>query len=242
MLKKIGFFHFGSEDRKRPLESLTASMKEAGGKPHLRESLIVLPEAFNIGVKYEPNSGPCDFDPNIKCCLQGLAADFEVAFVAGLIIKRPWCLGRPYNSAYFISAARSRLLSRKTRDDKTGIYRPSTVVRDLPVMVGEAAIAALVCMDAAECEKRPAVSRERHAALCEKVSELDKACQILCVPANIRYLSTELIAGKWSAFQFVLANGCCLSGAPPSVIGIKGKVPMSFQEQTNKVVVCPLEA
>jgi hypothetical protein len=52
MPKKVGFFHFGSDERTMPDRLLERAMEEAGGTPCLRQSIIVLPEAFNIGVKY----------------------------------------------------------------------------------------------------------------------------------------------------------------------------------------------
>ena len=48
MLGRIGCFHFG-KDHDKPIEALSKSLDEAG---NVSQSLIVLPEAFNIRKRY----------------------------------------------------------------------------------------------------------------------------------------------------------------------------------------------
>jgi predicted amidohydrolase len=260
--KKIGFFHFGSDERKAPDGLLEKAMEEAGGAPCLRESLIVLPEAFNVGVKYErdPDASP-NFSAGVKGRLGEIAAKFECAFVAGLIVdgsggalvSRISSAMRPRSTAWFISAAGSEQLSEKKGNDGTDFYHPSPVADDVvdsPLSLGtdRTTVSALICMDADVWEDGKASRRE---ALLKKVKKLGASCPILCVPANSRRYSTVEIAESWAkeGFHVVVANGCCLSeagpmqaGYRPSVIRIKGKAAVPFQAPTNLVMVRPLDA
>jgi predicted amidohydrolase len=256
MPKKLGVFHFGSDDRKMPDRLLEGSIEEAGGKAYVCQSVIILPEAFNIGVKYEKNDDPDvkpDFNPDIIDRLKALAARFECAFVAGLVVDPPeffrmrsvTSLDLPSSAAYLVSATCSKVLSLKAGEDQMAgvVYRKSTAV-DSPVAFDQATVSALICMDADTDGK----SHKRHKVLRQKVKELGGSCPILCVPANTSYLSTGGLATGWVDFHFALANGCCLPNAKPncagyypSVIKIMGKEPESFQDKTNKVIVLPLE-
>jgi predicted amidohydrolase len=241
MLTKIGFFHYGREERTQPLRSLRISLK-AAGKDYVKDSLIVLPEAFNIKTKYQKGTGPHDTDPKIKDDLQKLAADFELTFVAGLIIREAGERTRPYNSAYLISPDSCPLLSRKMETDTTGdkIYERCTKACDAPVRYEQTSLAALICIDATS-------GRQRHQELRTRIAQLGTGCPILCVPAYTQYLDTPGIAADWSDMHFILANGCPLphrtqsmAGYHPSVIRIKGRDQLTFQGRENKVIVSPL--
>jgi hypothetical protein len=254
--KKIGLFHFGSDERRPPCVLLEKSMEDAGGLACLRESIIVLPEAFNIGVKYDQNSDPkdFDFDPGVRCRLMAIAARFECAFVAGLIVRTSESIYPPNNSAYFISGAFYCELSVKTEADQmvdSGAYTASTHVRDSPLELGNTTVSALICLDAYEAPK-PHLSSvtncERHEALRGNVAKIGASSNLLCIPANGE-ISGIAISRNWPDFHLILANGCCLPPRQrgcadyfPSVVSVRGKEPVEFQEKMNKVIVCSLEA
>lgn len=238
MLKNIGVFHFCSEDRTQPLESLRISIQEAGGKAALKDSLVVLPEAFNILTKYESSSGTSDTDPIVISRLKDLAEEFELAFVAGLIVKEPTAPGLAPSSAYIIHSSCCALLSRKMgRDDMADVaYAPVTDGHDCPVILGQACIAALICMDATALPSLQTNNRARHAALRDRMAKLGSTCPIFCVPAYTKYFSTTGIATEWPDFHFVLANGfpgSSQNNGHPSVIWIKGRDAESFQQPTK---------
>jgi len=261
--RKVGFFHFGSDNRKMPDQLLEKAMEEAGGWPCLRESLIVLPEAFNIGVNYakgcDPGSKP-DFSPGIKGRLGEIAGRFECAFVAGLIVdgaERVPLSGapsavRPPSAAYFISASSCKRLSLKKGDDKTGFYVPSDEVVDSPFAFDQGTVSALICMDAVVGGVDPALA-ERQEKMRATVERLGGSCHIFCAPVNTDQYGTLGIAEAWGRAGFhvvVVANGRCglhgvgplQPGYFPSVIWIKGGDPLPFLARTNIVIVRPLDA
>jgi hypothetical protein len=56
MLTQLGFFHFANSDKSQPLGSLEESISvklTREGQDGLRNSLVVLPEAFNLKGEYE---------------------------------------------------------------------------------------------------------------------------------------------------------------------------------------------
>ena len=55
MLQKIVFFHFANPEISQPLASLKARLDERG-KGDLKDSLVVLPEAFNLKGEYTPRT------------------------------------------------------------------------------------------------------------------------------------------------------------------------------------------
>jgi hypothetical protein len=101
MFEKIGFFHFG-RDWRNPIEALQSKLESTRRAEDVANSLIVLPEAFNIGKGFW-EQGDCNYDASVLAHLGAIAVDFQVAFVAGLSTydDRP-ASGSPYNSAYLI--------------------------------------------------------------------------------------------------------------------------------------------
>jgi hypothetical protein len=157
MLQKIGFFLFANPDKSQPLASLKARLNERG-KGDLKDSLVVLPEAFNLTGEYTPRAG-YDVEPRVKIkhSLTQLAKQFDMVFVVGLIDNdEPDGPTPPYSSAYLITSTCCCCLSRKTgRDDLADcpgdqrLYQAFPQELDTPSADGEnACIAGLLCMDA----------------------------------------------------------------------------------------------
>jgi len=83
----------------------------------IANSLIVLPEAFNID-EYDSRSPAVPAD-EFLAALRLLAEEHQIAFVAGILDGRR-------NSAYIIDAKLPHLMCHKVGDDRTGIYDPCT--------------------------------------------------------------------------------------------------------------------
>jgi hypothetical protein len=61
-IKKIGFFHFGSVEKNDPIRSFEVELQKEPG-PQWRDSLIVLPEAFNVLKGYYSMGREPELDP-----------------------------------------------------------------------------------------------------------------------------------------------------------------------------------
>jgi hypothetical protein len=147
MLQKIGFFHFANPDKSQPLASVKARLDERG-KDDLKDSLVVLPEAFNLKGEYT-RTRRTDYvvEPSakVKHSLTQLAKQFDMVFVVGLIDNdEPDRPDPPYSSAYLITSTCCCCLSRKIgRDDLADchhdqrLYQPFPRELDTPSAWGE---------------------------------------------------------------------------------------------------------
>ncbi len=121
--RKRGFFHF-VQNHADPLGELRRSLDREKAKESIEDSLIVLPEAFNIRKYYKAN-GDSDHDPRVLTDIQLIAGEFQVAFVVGVIISEEGGPNPPYSSAWLVDSDGSRLICRKKwRDGTTGEYTP----------------------------------------------------------------------------------------------------------------------
>jgi predicted amidohydrolase len=147
MLKKVGFFHFGA-DHSTPKAALECALEAAGD---VHGGLIVLPEAFNIAVPYR-GQGERNFERAVLGELRGLAQRFNVAFVAGLVVKENSEPAPPYSAAYFIESTVATLMCYKIgADDMAGInYTACRTQADFnnPILYHGVRIGALICVDA----------------------------------------------------------------------------------------------
>lgn len=182
-ITKIGFYNPAGPAE--PMATLAATLEER--RKELSGSLLVLPEAFNIGTCYSPQASIQD-DPLVLCKLQGLCSDFDICVVAGLIIRGPIDRGlaHPYNSSYLIDGSGGSLLCHKMLKDNQGPYEPcsdgcdghnATAYRNI-------ALCSLICMDAydATCQ----ASQQRHQELAKKMDDLKGSeYRVMCVPAYI---------------------------------------------------------
>jgi len=156
MLHKIGFFHFGSghDKPKEVLESALADVqsdeRRLPGTLDPTNSLIVLPEAFNIGRAYRAE-GAANFNRSILEGLQCLAARFQVGFVAGLIIHDEGGPSPPYSAAYLIDGSGCEVMGYKVgADDMAGKnYTPFRGAPDTknPILYKGIPVGALICVD-----------------------------------------------------------------------------------------------
>lgn len=207
-LKRIGVFHFVSRDRSDPIKSLSAALNDARAKSDLSNSLIVLPEAFNLGRDYDSRDGRGVL-PGISSQLRALASQFDVAFVAGLLIHGASCWRLPLSAAFLIDGDGCQLLAYKRGDDGSGHYRPHPDGFDQPWPYKGFCVAALVCMDSTRGSGNPqkdAYTVTHHKRLREKIAQSRAEQTILCVPAHMKESDGEGIAEYWRSYHFLLAN------------------------------------
>jgi predicted amidohydrolase len=251
MLQKIGCFHFGNPDKSRPLLSLENSIKArlaAQGEDDLRDSLIVLPEAFNLRGEYESRDR-YEVDPAtaIKHRLGQLGKLFGIVFVVGLIDNDEALGPTPPLSSVYLSTSTCccRLCHKAGKDDMAqdadggALYQPSLEPADAPFLHEQTTwIAGLLCMDAVthpNPNQPYADNRERHNKLKARMAKLG-AETILCVPARMRALGTKEIEREWPQMHFALANSCRPTDSRhhPSVIRLKDQNRVMFPEDEFK--------
>lgn len=228
---KIGFFHFGSGDQSDPVGSLRASLLEASRTARLDESLVVLPEAFNIKNGYLKGR----FDPSISwSSLKAISLEFKVGLVAGLIVRwRRWSSWR-YSCSYLIDGDVCKRLSCKMSDDRLGHYTASPN-RDSPCLHRGVFIGSLICMDATGINEN--YPNERHNALLGRFNSSEATRKVLCVPAHFTEYDTLGVAKHWSSLvPIVIANSYAHQ---PSVIRISTDETSCITGFQNSVCTAP---
>lgn len=216
--RKLGFFRFVS-DYNKPVASVKTAMTVPGD---ISGSLIVLPEAFNIGKYYGEPGGDCDHSPRILDQLQTVAGSFDVTFVAGLIVEEPGGPRPPFSSAYLIDGAGRTLVCRKHGDDRSDIspptaenvrlrlnapitnrcpnYTPFETLPDVrnPIQYRDLSIAAMICMDCND---------ERVSGSVREGFSKQAGPKIVCIPVCMnKDFGDEAIAGMWPQNHVILAN------------------------------------
>jgi predicted amidohydrolase len=233
MISKIGFFHFGA-NYADPIGELGAELALAHRDAAISESLIVLPEAFNIRKDYREILPRCDTNPAIIFELQTLSKQFKVAFVAGLIVDDAHHVVPPYSAAYLIDATRSKVVCYKQCSDKMACrnYSPCAEECDLhnPTEYKGVSVGVLICMDAFTQSE----GRERRARLKQV------AAKIVCVPSNFyqarHNVDVPAMSRQWPGALVVLANSNA-SGIGSLIVDGDGKEVASWPGPSNKIKV-----
>jgi hypothetical protein len=243
VIEKIGFFHFGS-NHGDPIGSLRSALNAR--KKDVPESLIVLPEAFNIGQDYWAPSGAQQSDPRIRDCLQRICNEFNMSVVAGLIIDT-FEDSKIYSAAYLINSVSEpvRLCVKQGNDGRgygekaypgyTPYYTPSLDDRYNPTLYLNLCITTLICMDAFPD------SRKRHKQLQEKLGGDKCAYHVVCIPAHIKNGGRDGIAENWRNSYVVCANSnvteCQQGGLGSFVVWVDGdgniKMPANEEWQLS---------
>lgn len=177
MFSRAGFLHF-VELHHDPLGVLDAELEAAG---EVKESLIVLPEAFNLGRPYgsEPEK-PCAFGRDfLIAALQTRSQKHSVTFIAGIIGPHVGG-GLPYSSAYLIDGSDSRLLCHKHTQDYSGHYEPFPGDCDVnnPTESKGVSIAAMICKD---------IEEHRCQSLTALIAASPAEQRFICIPAAMRF-------------------------------------------------------
>ena len=225
-LKKIGFFHFGENDKNDPISSLLKALALFRTKsPELSDCLLVLPEAFNVRGGYFGEDHP---DASIGSALKQISAKTKIAFVAGLIEPGVGC-----NAAYLIDGARCHLLSRKRQYTRGKgaytLYRPCQLDDD-PVAHRGLRIAALVCNEADYSGGNSRRERRRDKVL-NAIEALPAGPIVLCVPACLSHPIAEKVVRLWEEPDAMVIANSHLQCA--SVIRIKPNTPEPLQRNDS---------
>jgi predicted amidohydrolase len=240
MLRRVGLFHFGKH-HDRPTEELRSAMSEAGD---VCDSLIVLPEAFNIRKAYR-DAADCNTDRSVLRELKAIAKEFHVSFVAGLIIEELFGCKPPHSAAYLIDEDHSKLMCYKigTEDtdgkNYTSAHPAKSDFRN-PMKYKGVNIGALICIDS---NPNPtATTYRQHRARADKVVD---ASDIICVPAHITHHFDDgrvgsMLGSRLHGIIFILANSNPY-GADSFTTDRSGTIvePTVGRDQ-NKIVTKPL--
>lgn len=172
MFSRLASFHF-VQNHADPIGALKSELE----KTDASDSLLVLPEAFNLGCHYSED-GPYRFSRDcIIKALQRISKAKNITFVAALLDTPDPAGKAPLSSAYVIDAEEYRLICHKElADQKEGRrYRRCPVDCDIdnPISFKGAAIMAMICMDAD--------SHSRRDALASQLAQKPESTRIICI-------------------------------------------------------------
>lgn len=229
---KIGFFHF-VRDHADPIAELRKALESLRVDECIRDSLVVLPEAFNIRKRYKERGAP-NYDRCIVSEIQQLSNEFQATFVVGLIIEEPERkLDPPHNSAYLIDKTSHVLVSHKLTSDgneSNTPYTPCTGQCDpaTPIVHSGIGLVAAICAD---IEDRRRVEK--------LLSQHPEMPTIICIPACMRgSFDCNAIARSWESHRVILANSD--PDGIGSFVSMHGNILIHRQEDsTNKIVLTP---
>jgi predicted amidohydrolase len=195
--RKKGFFHF-VHNYAEPLVELRKALENRS--ECVRDSLIVLPEAFNIG-KYYKEAGNANHDPDVLTKLQTIAGEFHLTFVAGLIVKQNTSPTPPYSSGYLIDETCRVLMCRKKQRDSTTeeytLCKEGDCDHDNPTWHNAVCLITLICIDNSDCQRKNTL-----------LTKFPDSAKLICIPACIGACGTtaEAIAEYWGKNEVILAN------------------------------------
>jgi hypothetical protein len=259
VIDKLGFFHFGNywDD---PVGSLRCALK--GHAPEeIRDSLIVLPEAFNIGQHYWGQSDkPWSTDEHVLDKLRRVCKDFSLSLLGGLIIETPPSGPKPpYSSAYFITAAAEPVpMCHKMCNDGQGVvqgtggndslHRYTLCANDYDVLgrnpnpYGDTSFLALICMDAYTQEPRCPSNEDRHDRLKNilKTEAHNGTRHVVCIPSHIPDYRRASLSKSWTNSLVVVANSSDNPMEPGSFVAeVNGKGEAMVLEacQGSKILI-----
>jgi len=242
-IEKIGFFHCVEfEPPFDPIATLGKALDERIREERridasfsISNSLIVLPEAFNIG-KYESRPLPGEPAEEFLGALRGLAAEHSVTFVTGVLEGRR-------NSAYFVNSKVAKLMCHKIGDDLTGFYDPCTTDPDPanPITFNNACIGALICMDSTNGDNQ--LVMERRKSFLRRFNSRD-CYQVLCVPSRFRWEGPSLLTclPQMPNLLYVVADGAWKRDRNDSRVVDSSLQPKIESNNGNEVALWKLPA
>jgi hypothetical protein len=218
---KVGFFHF-VHNHVEPIPELAAALDSEKTRDCICNSLIVLPEAFNVRKNYKAK-GNSNYDPSILAELQTLSRTFHVTFIAGLIIKQYGGPEPPCSSAYLIDETCCVLVCHKNNSDKNEHNTPYSKCENHydhqnPIWHSGVCVVVLICVDSDDYVRKTAL-----------LANFPDTNKIICIPACMgRGQPTTCIsvASNWSDHYVIFAN------SDPNGIG-------SFMSKHGTIIVGP---
>jgi predicted amidohydrolase len=240
-IQRIGFYHcVHFEAPFDPVAKLREAIHERIEEEATRDqawdisnSLIVLPEAFNLG-KYDsrslPNQSPQDFLESLR----RVSEEHRIVFVAGALDGR-------HNAAYLVDSADVHLMCKKIGDDLTGIYDPCTENPDQwnPITLGSASVGALICMDATNGGSRAVRDRREH--LLNRLTARD-GHKLLCVPSRFNWDGPDSLTclPDVDNFWYIVADGLWKRGRNDSRVIDSSLRPKIEAGERSEIAFWPL--
>jgi len=226
-IRQVGFFHFGSMEKDDPVGSLEFEMAKYP-EAQLRDSLLVLPEAFNARGGYY-NAAPA-LDSDALPRLQRISAERGIVFVAALVdrIKGPM-------SAYLLdgTAPPQWLTSKRTHGWRC-LYTGSETKEDRLIPHREVGIGALICDDAA------CTFGDAQKLIVERIKNLMMKHTVLCIPSCMTITDSRGTASRWgNSITVALANG---SSSQASVLVHRGCELRNACPFENEIKLCDLDS
>jgi predicted amidohydrolase len=248
MIEQVGFFHF-VESYGEPLCELSRCLETQPAK-RKGEALIVLPEGFNLGRRYnidwrcEAQTRQTKPRFSAHCMvefLDAIAKARSLVFVVGLIegdhAKR--------NSAYLIDGKNPPLLMcRKMNNDHSGEYEPCKGECQFknPHDTGGVYISALLCMDAErQAEGDDEVKKAANCRRDHVLSALGRNPnrRLLCVPAAFAssrsWTNDKYLSGK----GIIVANST--TACASAIVNQEGELVKEFGDGTNRIVLVDVD-
>jgi predicted amidohydrolase len=206
----VGLFHF-PVDHGHPFECLESALAE---RKDVRNSLIVLPEAFNCGeAVFRDNASqrPLIDAGKVIEDLKAIAGRYDLVWVVGL-------LDPPHNSVYWIEKGLSRLMGHKGTDPEL----------DNPIETNGVCVGALICSDA----------RDNRWGVTAKVKASACARKVVGIPASMSsetFGSPDFPLPEYREMSVVLANAKPTTDSCGSFFVNRGKKLEELTEQRNRI-------
>lgn len=212
VLRHGGFFHLDVLHINHTVDLLEKALSESSQEVLFNESLLVLPEAFNITGRYY---GTGKSDPSVENRLITLSRKFGLCFVVGLIHDD----SAQVSEAVLIDGTLREVLSLKTLWDGSPHYKASAQKQDKIILHRGLRIGALICMDAVEGDKQDVreEQKKRHQNLIADFNQYVEL-KLLCVPARFGASSPVEVAKVWNQQRLSIIIGNCGSFIYPSVM------------------------
>jgi hypothetical protein len=223
MFTWIGFLHFVS-GHENPIGTLDAELQK---NTTPRGSLIVLPEAFNLGRPYSEKGKAIVSRDKLLRELTTRSALYDARFVVGVLEPEVSTGQNPHSSAYFVDASEHRLMCHKENPDFIGEYTTCPVAPDHenPLVAGESSIHSVICVD---IQNTGRCSRLAKSAMAQR-----RRCNITCIPAVMcsQFFQGGILGEKIQlgysddhyVGHIVLANSC-ETGTRSFITGANGVV------------------
>ena len=214
-LRYGGYFHLeDGRPRVHPVDSLEQALDTCCLEDLFSQSILVLPEAFNIiGDYFGAEAGSPDTD--VKARLTNVSRNRRLCFVVGLVRVG----AERYSEAVLIDGGDIvETLSRKRLEDGSPCYEPDNKpAEDKIILHRNLRIGGLVCLDATGWGDREK-QQHRHCKIVEEFGQYTEA-GLLCIPGRFAGPQTIEVAKDWNRRSIsVVIGNCGLAASHPSVL------------------------